>query len=157
MDNFLIEFTRNQPLISVIIYSFIITFFLTWIYKKTTNQTKLKEIKERTAELRKKMMENKGDLAKVNQLQQEMMQLSAGQMKESFKSMIFTFIPLIFIFWFLKKLYLEWAWNPNLTNGNIIYWHKNIPLFHDGAGWFLCYIIFGMIFNTILRKYMKVH
>jgi uncharacterized membrane protein (DUF106 family) len=157
MTNFLVEFTRNYPLGSIIIYSFIITFFLTWIYKKTTNQTKLKEVRKRTAELRKEIMKNKNDPKKVSELNTEMMQLSASQMKESWKSMFITFLPLLFVFWLLKNLYLNWAVNLNLIRGNIIYWGKDIWLFHDGAGWFLCYIIFSMIFNILLRKWMKVH
>ena len=147
-------FTEKFPLISIIIYSFIITLFLTWVYKKTTDQKRMKEIRERSAELRKESMKNKGDTKKVLEIQNEMMKLSMEQMKASFKSMIFTFIPIMFVFYFLKNVYM----GLNLPNGgNIIYWKVDLPLFHDGAGWFLCYIIFGVIFNSLLRKWMKVH
>jgi len=152
--NSLKTFTESFPLVSIIIYSFIITLFLTWVYKKTTNQKRMKEIKERTAELRKETMKNKDKPEKVMELQKEIMQLSMEQMKASFRPVLFTIIPIYLIFTFLKKIYT----GLNIPHGgNIIYWKADLPLVHDGAGWFLSYIIFGIIFNSIIRKIMKVH
>jgi uncharacterized membrane protein (DUF106 family) len=40
------EFVKNQPLISIIVFSFIIMLVLTLIYKFCTNQKRMKEIRE---------------------------------------------------------------------------------------------------------------
>lgn len=151
MANFLITFVQAQPLLSITLFSFIITVFMTYAYKRFTDQEKMKEFKEKQKEMQKKSKEFKNDPGKLMELQKEMMQLSMEQMKQSFKPMFITFIPLILVFIFMRNLYTV------AEVGNIIYWKVNVPVFGDGAGWLLSYIILSLIFNSILRKIMKVH
>jgi uncharacterized membrane protein (DUF106 family) len=89
------------------------------------------------------------DQNKLMGLQKEMLSLSAEQMKHSMKPMLFTFLPLIAVFAGLKSLYTG--------VGDIIPWGADIPLFHTGAGWLLCYIFFSMVFSITLRKILKIH
>ena len=146
---------EKYPLISVIVFSFLITLVMTWLYKRFSDQEKIKQGKERTKELQEKM-KNEKDQAKLTQIQKEMLELSMDQMKHSMKPMLITFLPLIAIFAGLRYLY------SNV--GNIIPWNFNVPVLCtvlpgvcNGAGWFLCYFIFSMIFSIIVRKILKVH
>ena len=142
------DFATSMPLVSIIVYSFFITLALTYVYKFLTKQEELKALKERVKTLQEEMKIEK-DQNKLMELQKEMLKLSAEQMKHSMKPMLFTFLPLILIFGGLRSLYSK--------TGDIIPWGADIPLFHTGAGWLLCYIIFSMIFSIILRKLLKVH
>ncbi len=143
------EFATSMPLLSIIVFSFFITLFFLFIYKIFTNQDELKNLREKTKELQEKIKAEK-DPNKAMILQKEMLQLSAQQMKHNLKPMLITYIPsLLIIFVWLRGLYTD--------VGNIIYWKVDLPLFHDGAGWLLSYIIFSIVFNTILRKAMKVY
>ncbi len=149
------DFVNFSPLLSIIVYSFVITLALTWAYKKFSNQEELKNAKVRTKELQEKMKAEK-DQAKIMEMQKEMLTMSMDQMRHSMKPMLITFLPLIGVFALLRWLYSG--------TGNIINWSFNIPGFCtvlaglcDGAGWFLSYVIFSMVFNIALRKVLKVH
>jgi len=151
IQELIINFIKNWPLLSIILFSFIITFFLIEIYRRFTDQEKMKELKERQKEIQKKIKQVRNNPEKLMELQKEMMYISTEQLKQSFKPMIITSVPLIIVFILLRNLY-------NLADvGNIIYWHINLPIVGDGAGWFLSYIIFSLFFNSILRKILEVH
>ena len=152
MDNSIIQ---AYPLLSITLLSFLITLVLTLLYKKFSDQEGIKNAKARTKELQEKM-KNEKDQTKIMELQKEMLALSAEQMRYSMKPMLITFLPLIAVFAGLRALF------SNV--GDIIPWSFNIPGFCrvlpgvcNGAGWFLCYVIFSMIFSIILRKVFKVH
>ena len=147
----LVNFVQWSPLVSIIIFSFIVTLILTLVYKKLIPKGKMDELKKKQKELREKLKENKGNLEKTTEIQKEMMEASMDSMKMSFKPMIFTFIPLLLVFYGLKKLYMDLA-----SIGNIIEWGASLPIIGTGAGWLLCYIIFGFIFSLFLRKLFKI-
>lgn len=144
------EFVKAQPLISILLISLILNVFFTLIYKKFTNQTKLKEIKEKNKEYQKKMKELKDKPQQMMQLQKEMMQLSGEQMRMGFKPMLLTFIPFILVMGLLRGWF-------NGTGNFIWDWGKRVWLFNTGFGWVEGYIFSSIFFSIILRKYMKVY
>ncbi len=146
-----VDFAQWSPLFSIIIFSFVITFILTFVYKKLIPKVKMDELKAKQKELREKMKENKDNPEKMSEIQKEMMEASMKSMKMTFKPMLITFIPLILIFYGLRVLYMDAA-----KIGNIISWGKSIWIVGDGAGWLLCYIFFSFVFSLILRKLFKI-
>lgn len=145
------EFVKNYPLISIMLFSLVITVISTLSQKYFTNQIKMKEVRTRSKEIQDKMKLHRNDIKKVNELNEELMKLSTESMKESFKLMFITLIPFLIIFKLLRDLYM------NAEVGDIIYWGANVPMFGQGAGWLLSYIIFSIIFSMILRKFLKVY
>ncbi|MBU2523549.1 MAG: DUF106 domain-containing protein [Nanoarchaeota archaeon] len=150
-----IGLVHAYPLVSMILFSFLITLGMTLAYKHFSNQEELKLSKEKTKELQAKMKGEK-DQTKLMGYQKEMLEISMNQMKHSMKPMMITFLPIIGIFAGLRYLY---AGTPNLMN-----WSFNVPILCkllpgvcNGAGWFLSYIIFSMVFSIALRKVLKVH
>ena len=84
--------------VAIIILSFIFSLINLIITKYATNQTALKNIKEKTDEYRKKIKELRKDPSKSNELQKDMIEmnkLAMEQMKHSFRPLIFTSIPII--------------------------------------------------------------
>lgn len=146
-----VNFVQWNPLISIIVFAFIVTFILTLLYKKLIPQQKMNELKEKQKEIREKMKEYKNEPEKMAEVQKEMMQVSMESMKMTLKPMLITFLPLLLVFYGLKKLYIDMA-----DIGNIIAWGVNLPIIGNGAGWLLCYIIFGFVFSLILRKLFKL-
>jgi uncharacterized membrane protein (DUF106 family) len=141
------EIISSNPLYSIILFSLVITFFLTLAYKLLIPQDKMKSIKERTKEIQAKIKLEK-DTSKAMDLQKEMLQCSAEQMKLSLKPMLITYLPLILIFMLLRNVYSN--------TGDIISWGTKIPIIGTGAGWLVGYIVFSLIFSIVLRKIMKV-
>lgn len=134
---------------NIIIVSFIITFLITLSYKFLTNQTTMKELKEKMKDFQKQMKEHKGDMEKYKEIQKEAMSSQMQYMKHSWKPMLYTFLPLILIFSWMRATFNSGA--------DILTWGAKIPLLGTGLGWLGVYIISSIIFSTILRKVMKIH
>lgn len=106
----------SNPIVSIISISFLVTLAMTLFTKYFTDQSKMKELKEKQKACQKELKENKGDIEAQKKIQKEMMGYSMDLMKHSFKPMIYTFIPLIAIFWWIRGIILEtaiastWLW-----------------------------------------------
>ncbi|MCS7134496.1 MAG: EMC3/TMCO1 family protein [Candidatus Pacearchaeota archaeon] len=137
--NFIKSFAQQNPLLSVIIFSFIITFFLTLLYKKLTDQKKAQEIEKKQKELREALKQCKNDPQKTIEIQKEMVHYSIESMKLSLKPMLISFVPLVIILGLLDKMY------KNLKVGKIL-WELN---------WFWTYVLFSFVFNLIFQKILK--
>jgi len=122
-----------NPKTSIIIIAVLITFLTTLITKKVTNQNRMKELKKIQKACQIKLKDSKGDPIKMAEIQKEMMGCSMELMKHSFKPMIFTFIPLIILFWWIKGIY----------TGVL-------------SGWIWWYIGGGVISSIISRKVLDV-
>ena len=121
---------------SILIMSFILTFLITIIYKYTTDQILLKDLKgqvkvyqKQTAQLRKD-----GDTEKMMEVNKKAMKLNLQYMKHSFKPMLYTFIPVILIFGWVRN-------NAIILGKDLVSWGFKIPLFGTGLGWFGVYFI----------------
>lgn len=145
---FFTDFIQWNPFVSILIVSAVLTFLLTWVYKKTINYKRYKEINDRQKSLRNEMKGIK-DMKKLNEIQNEMMTLSMESLRLSFKPMLITFLPVIVIFSLLRQAYTAAA------IGDIISWGAKLPLVGTGAGWFLCYFVLSLIFSIIFRKVLK--
>lgn len=86
---------------TITILSILITLITTLIYKKVTDQELMKTIKEDIKAIQKQMKEFKDDTAKVMELQKKMMEKSMIQMKQSFKPMFVTMLPILILFGWL--------------------------------------------------------
>ncbi|MBW2988966.1 DUF106 domain-containing protein [Candidatus Woesearchaeota archaeon] len=82
----------------VVIMAFLITVLITAIYKYTTNQSLMKDLKGEMKELQKEMKELRSEPQKMMQVQKKAMQTNMKYMTHSMRSMLFTFIPIILIF-----------------------------------------------------------
>ena len=91
-----------SPALVIAIVSLVLSLLITVIYKYTTDQVVMKDLKTRQKDLQKRLKEVRGDMEKSSKLQKEMMDLNMKYMSQSFKSMIFTFIPVIIIFGWLQ-------------------------------------------------------
>jgi uncharacterized membrane protein (DUF106 family) len=76
----------------------IITFIITIIYKYTTNQSLMKDLKGELKEFQKQIKELRSEPEKAMQVQKRMMETNTKYMMHSFKPMIFTFLPIIIFF-----------------------------------------------------------
>ncbi|MGV8162933.1 MAG: EMC3/TMCO1 family protein [Candidatus Nanoarchaeia archaeon] len=107
----------NLPYFWIIfIISLLATLLTTVIYKYTTDQKQLKQIKKDLKDLKEKMKKNKNDQKKMMSIQKDMLDKNMIMMKQSFKSMLYTFIPLILIFaWMASTI----AYEPITPESNI--------------------------------------
>ena len=130
-----------NPLIGLIVVSFILTLLITLAYKFLTKQHLMKEWKDTLKDYQKQIKENKHDHQKVLALQKPMMEVQMKYMMHSFRPLLFTFLPLILVFNWLRTVFqgidLNFLW------------------FIDG--WIWAYVITSVVFSIIIRKILKVH
>jgi uncharacterized membrane protein (DUF106 family) len=98
-----------HPFFAIAIITLLVSFIITIIYKYTTDQVAMKRLKRKQKEYQKKLNASKDDPDKMMKIQKEMMSVSGDMMRQSFKPMFFTFIPIIIIFAFLAN---NFAYSP---------------------------------------------
>ena len=103
MDPILNPLLSLSPFWAVFLITAIITILITVIYKYTTNQKKMKTLRNDLKKMQKKMKE----LAKTNpekamSMQKEAMAKNGELMKHSLRPTLYTFIPIIIIFGWLN-------------------------------------------------------
>ena len=126
--------------IGMILIVFIISLFTTLAQKYTTDQETLRELKKTQKDIQIEMKKHKDDPKKVMELQKSSLPATLKIMELSFRSTMFTIIPLILLFrWFMD--YFELIGSPK---------------FVGFITWFWFYLIFAIIFSSILRKTFKV-
>jgi uncharacterized membrane protein (DUF106 family) len=92
------------------------------VYKFTTDQKKMKKLKGDMKEYQKKIRElSKKDPKKAMELQQEAMKGNLDYMKSSFKSTLYTLIPIIIIFGWLNSHMAYYPLAPNQEFSVIAY------------------------------------
>lgn len=100
----------------IFIVSLVATLLTTIIYKYTTDQKTLKQIKKDMKDLKEKMKKHQNDQKKMMSIQKEMLDKNMVMMKQSFKSMLYTFIPLILVFsWMAATM----AYEPISPESNV--------------------------------------
>lgn len=105
---------KMPPFLAILIISFVITLATTLVYKFTTDQKKMRKLKEDMKEYQKKIKEfSRTDPQKAMSIQQEAMKQNMEYMKHSFKSTLYTFIPIIIIFGWLNA---HMAYYPIMPN-----------------------------------------
>jgi len=87
-----------NPLLAVGIVSIVISVIITLIAKYTTNQDLMKRLKTEMKELQKEMKELKSHPEEMMKVQKKSMETNMKYMGQSFRSTLFTFIPIILIF-----------------------------------------------------------
>lgn len=136
---------------SILIMSMILTGIITLIYKYTTNQILLKDLKGQVKDYQKqiKTLRVNGETDRIMEVNKKAMKLNMQYMKHSMKPMLYTFIPIILIFGWLKSVY---------PSGTVVLpFYITIPVFGAGFGWLGTYIVSSIIFSMVLRKVMKVY
>ena len=124
-----------SPKLSIIVLAVAVTFVITIVTKKFTNQDRMKELKAKQKECQTQMKEHKNNPEKVNELQKEMMSCSGEMMKSSFKPMLITMIPLLFFFGWIRGIFAA----TELA-----------------SSWLWYYIISSMVSSIALRKVLDV-
>lgn len=100
-------------LLAVIILSFMISLIITVVYKYTTDQNLMKQLKEEMKSFQKQIKELRSNPEEAMKIQKRAMQTNMKYMMQSMKSTLYSFIPIILIFgWMNANL----AYEPIMPN-----------------------------------------
>jgi len=125
------DFINSNPKTSIIFISLLATIFITVVRYYMTDRDKMKEIRARQKELKKEMKQFRDNPEKMMEINKKMLEDMPEQMKQSFKPMIITLIPLLILFKWLYGIF-----SATSLGGSWIWW----------------YIGSSIIFSIILSK-----
>lgn len=135
-----------DKMILLVSSSFMISLVSNIIIKYTTDQHKMKSIKERMDKLRKKMKEKKNDVATMKKIIDEQNALMKEQLQYSMRSFIYNALFIIPVFWLLKKI----------LNGFIVQLPFNIPWIGNKVGWVGMYVFYAILFSLLIKRLLKI-
>ena len=121
--------------VGMIIVVLLISILTTLIQKYTTDQVELKNIKKNQKEIQKEMKQHRNNPQKTMELNKKNMELMPKQFKLMGRSMVYTSIPLLFLFRWFYDYFLTLESNKVL-----------------GMHWMLIYIVLTIIFSSIIKK-----
>ncbi|MBI4449134.1 DUF106 domain-containing protein [Candidatus Woesearchaeota archaeon] len=105
LDPVLFPFLLLNPTLAIVLLSFLIALMITTIYKYTTNQTLMKQLKDEITELQQETKTLKDNPSAALEVQKRAMETNMKYMMQSMRATIFTILPMIFIFGWLSSHY----------------------------------------------------
>lgn len=138
----LLEVTSNGQIITAISFGIAITSAL--VRRAVLDMDRMKEMKEKMKEHQDtlKKATKSGDKKKAKTAQDELMKITIENMKHSFKPMLYTFIPFILVFMWLRGQFEEVGTVATVLNFEL--------------SWFWWYLVCAMTFSLILNKVLKL-
>lgn len=119
---------------------FVIAFLTTLVQKYATDQEALRELRKEQKILQEEMKKYRDHPEKIAELSKKQFAFIPKTFKLTSRSIMFTGIPFI--------LFFKWFRDFFVIMGD--------PKFFGFLSWFLFYLIFTMVFSSILRKALKV-
>lgn len=101
-----------NSILAMVILSFLISLMISLIYKFTTNQNLMKELKSEMKELNKQMKTLRSHPEKAMKVQKRLMEINMKYMSHSMKSTLFTILPIILLFGWMSSHYAFEPLNP---------------------------------------------
>jgi len=126
--------------LGMLILVLIISIITTLIQKYATDQKTLKELRKEQKIVQEEIKKFKDNPQKLMELQKKQFEFLPKTMKLNMRALMFTSIPFILLF--------RWFWDFFTNLGN--------PKFFGIFSWFWFYLIFTIIFSSILKKTFDV-
>jgi len=126
--------------LGMLILVFLISIIVTLIQKYATDQKTLREMKKEQKEMSKEMKKYKDHPEKLLEFQKKQFEFMPKMMKLSMRPIIFTAIPFV--------LFFRWFNDFFTAIGEV--------KFLGFLSWFWFYLIFTLIFSSIMRKVFDV-
>jgi len=126
----------------MLIIILIINIVIVLLHKKLTDQETLREIKKEQKALQQEMKLVKDDPAKVMELNKKQMEKMPLIMEASMRPLMYTAIPFIIFFRWFHEFFSVAPFEGFR--------------FFGFFSWFWFYLVFSIIFSSILRKALKV-
>lgn len=113
LDPVLNPLLNLSPLLSVFLLSLLISLVIIIIYKFTTDQKLMKQLKEEMKKHQDEMKKVKDNPERMMSIQKDAMQSNMKYMTQSFRSTLFTFLPIIILFGWMGAHYAFIPLMPN--------------------------------------------
>jgi uncharacterized membrane protein (DUF106 family) len=147
---------KLNMLFGVMTMSILVSTIIMVITAKVQDQKELKKIKGKMSKLQEKLKaaQKKNDTKQANKISKEMMGMQSTMMTNTMKPMLYTFVPIIIIFGWLRQY-------PDLQNfievqGYLVTLPFALPYWGSKLGWLGWYILCSFPASSLIRKVLKM-
>lgn len=140
------SFGHVLQLAGLIVSTLILGVVTQFVYKKFSNQAKLKELNDLIKELQDKIKSSEDSEEKLK-LQSKVLSLSQSKFQHTMKPMLLSNVIFIVSLPALRYLFEDFV---------LLKWTTEIPLIHTDMGWLLTYILISLFTSSFIRKKMGV-
>lgn len=143
-------------LIGIFLVATLISAIIVGITNKLVDQKRMKELKAEIAKYQEKIKKarDRRDLKKATSLQNEMMKYNKEMMGMSLRPMMYTFLPIIIIFTWLRQY--DYLKEFISQQGYLITLPFVVPKFGTTIGWFGWYILCSFPTSILIKKIFKI-
>jgi uncharacterized membrane protein (DUF106 family) len=145
-----------NTIVGVMLVSLLISALIFAITNKVVDQKRMKELKAKTASYQEKIKEAKKrrDLEKVSSIQKVMMKYQKEMMGLSMRPMMYTMIPIVVIFTWLRQY--DYLNDFVAQQGYLIALPFVLPKFGSTLGWFGWYLLCSFPMSVLIKKIFKI-
>ena len=133
--------------VGIFIAVFVVAIVNQLIYKKFSDQKKIKELNKVIKGSQSKMKTLKHDPDALNALNKDLLKASSDKMGLVMKPMLFSIVTFFVTFPVMSNLFKGF---------NLFIFSNPLPLIGADVGWFLTYIIASFVITMVVRKRMGV-
>jgi uncharacterized membrane protein (DUF106 family) len=101
------------PILAIITLASVLALISTLLQKFLTDQAKMKRLRDDTKKYQEQMKRLREDPEKMMKVQQKVLPIQMELMKESFKPLLVTLIPFLFVFFWLSSHFAYFPVEPN--------------------------------------------
>lgn len=148
--------TKFNIIFGVMLISLLVSALIVGITSKVVDQKRMKELKAKTASYQEKIKkaQKRKDMKKVSSIQKEMMKYQKEMMGMSMKPMMYTMIPIIVIFTWLRNY--DYLNEFIAQQGYLIALPFTMPKFGSTLGWLGWYILCSFPMSVLIKKIFKI-
>jgi uncharacterized membrane protein (DUF106 family) len=147
---------RVRAMAGVLAISALVSGIVLYVNSKVLDTGEMKRLKKRIGKLQEEMREaqKKEDSKRAAKLQKELMDLNMKIMPMSMRPMMYTMVPIILIFQWLRRVPL--IEEVIREQGYLV--ELPFPLPHYGAqlGWLGWYILCSFLTSTLIKKFLDI-
>ena len=138
--------TNVAQFFGIILVSFVVAVLTQLIYKRFSDQERIKELNQKIRSLQNEMRGVK-DPDVLMKLNNEMLKANSDKMKLIMKPMMLSSLLFIAVFPVCSNLFKGF---------NLFIFSTSLPIIGADVGWFLTYIFASLLASTLVRKKMGV-
>ncbi len=145
-----------SAIVGVMFISLLVSVIIVAITSKIVDQKRMKELKAKTASYQEKIKkaQKTKNLKKVSSIQKEMMKYQKEMMGMSMKPMMYTMIPIIVIFTWLRQY--DVLNDFIVQQGYLVALPFALPKFGSTLGWLGWYILCSFPMSVLIKKIFKI-
>ena len=148
--------TNFNMLLGVSFMSILVSIIIMLVTAKVTDQKEMKRTREKMKKLQEKLKvaQKKKDTKQANKLSKDMMTMQTAMMSNSMKPMLYTFVPIIIIFGWLRQYAVLQDFVE--VQGYLVTLPFALPHWGSQLGWLGWYIMCSFPASSIIRKILKM-